>query len=85
MDASTLTAAMARLDSFLTLTDTGMFRLAGNPGELVQSVNQRVARRFVESYARLYDAICDPRNRYEFPSTILLRTVDEVEALVELD
>ncbi|CAG8601106.1 9616_t:CDS:10 [Ambispora leptoticha] len=82
MDTRSLTGLMARLDSFLTLGDADNFRLSGNPKPLVKRVNQRVSRLFVEAYKRLVDAIRDPKNRYEFPATILIRTVDEVETLI---
>ncbi|CAG8552284.1 10454_t:CDS:10 [Ambispora gerdemannii] len=85
MDTRSLTGLMAKLDSFLTLGDADNFRLLGNPKPLVKRVNQRVSRLFVEAYKRLVDAIRDPKNRYEFPATILIRTVDEVETLVSSD
>src|SRR5438128_1819865 len=85
MDTRSLTSALARLDSFLTLADTDAFRLSGNPKLLVKRVNQRVTRMFVEAYRRLTEAIHDPKNRYEFPATILVRTVDEVETILLQD
>ncbi|KAG9307314.1 hypothetical protein G9A89_017142 [Geosiphon pyriformis] len=85
METRSLSAVMARLDSFLTLGDIDTFRLTGNPKPLVKRVNQRVSRLFVEAYRRLSEAIRDPKNRYEFPATILVRTVDEVETLLSMD
>ncbi|RHZ69762.1 hypothetical protein Glove_279g34 [Diversispora epigaea] len=87
MDTKSLTNVMARLDSFLSLADNDddTFKLQGNPTQLVKKVNYRVSKMFVDTYKRISDAIKDPKNKYEFPATILARTVDEVENLLMMD
>ncbi len=85
MDSRSLTNIMARLDSFLSLSDSDTFKLKGHPKPLVKKVNQRVSKMFLEAYRRVSDAIKDPKNRYEFPNTILVRTVDEVETILMVD
>ncbi|CAI2179170.1 15482_t:CDS:10 [Funneliformis geosporum] len=85
MDPKSLTNIMARLDSFLSLTDSDTFKLKGHPKPLVKKVNLRVSKMFIEAYRKVSNAIRDPKNRYEFPNTILIRTVDEVEAILMAD
>ncbi|CAG8701845.1 12672_t:CDS:10, partial [Acaulospora morrowiae] len=85
MDTNSLTNIMARLDSFLSLADSDTFKLQGIPPELTKKVNKRVGKMFVETYKRISDAIKDPKNRYEFPATILAKTVDEIENILVVD
>lgn len=85
MDTKSLTNVMARLDSFLSLADNETFKLQGNPTQLIKKMNHRVGKMFVDTYQRISDAIKDPKNKYEFPATILARTVDEVENLLMMD
>jgi len=61
---------MARLDSFLALSDSDILKTKGYPKPLIKKVNQRVSKMFVEAYRKVSDAIRDPKNRYEFPNTI---------------
>ncbi|RGB24939.1 oligomeric Golgi complex subunit 6 [Rhizophagus diaphanus] len=85
MNAKSLANIMAKLDSFLSLSDSDTFKLQGHPKPLVKKVNQRVSKLFIEAYRKVSDAIKDPKNRYEFPNTILVRTVDEIENILLID
>jgi hypothetical protein len=85
MNAKSLANIMAKLDSFLSLSDSDTFKLQGHPKPLVKKVNQRVSKLFIEAYRKVSDAIKDPKNRYEFPNTILVRTVDEIENILMVD
>ncbi|CAG8593279.1 16308_t:CDS:10 [Rhizophagus irregularis] len=85
MNAKSLANIMAKLDSFLSLSDSDTFKLQGHPKPLVKKVNQRVSKLFIEAYRKVNDAIKDPKNRYEFPNTILVRTVDEIENILLID
>ncbi|CAG8527849.1 660_t:CDS:10 [Paraglomus brasilianum] len=85
MDTKSLSTAMAKLDSFLTLSDSETLRLSGQPAHLVKSVNDKVFSMFIDTYRKVTNAIKDPKNRYEFPATILVRTVNEVETLLSFD
>ncbi|CAG8548311.1 1902_t:CDS:2 [Acaulospora colombiana] len=79
MDTNTLTNVMARLDSSLFFAHNDTLKL---PAQLAMKVNKRVSKMFVEMYKRISEAIKDPKNRYEFPATILAKTVDEVENML---
>ena len=85
MDTKSLSTAMSKLDSFLTLSDSETLRLSGQPAHLVKSVNDKVFSMFIDTYRKVTNAIKDPKNRYEFPATILVRTVNEVETLLSFD
>ncbi|KAI8815398.1 oligomeric complex COG6-domain-containing protein, partial [Cladochytrium replicatum] len=45
----------------------------------------RGLRMFIEAYRRLYDAVMDPANKYDWPASIVVRTVADVETLLAVE
>lgn len=80
---------MKWLDIFLGTV--GPDDTSGNLTRLIQS--SRLARlvltgaykRFMDAYKLVYDSVMDPHNKYEFPSTILSRSVNDVQTLLAVD
>ncbi|KAI9209389.1 oligomeric Golgi complex subunit 6 [Polychytrium aggregatum] len=84
MDARSISDAMSQLDTFLcnVAVEASSLLARLTSSRLAKTVVQRALRLFVDDYSRFHDAVMDPSNRYEFPSTILARTVGEVETLL---
>ncbi|KAG0296310.1 Golgi transport complex subunit 6 [Dissophora globulifera] len=87
MDAASISAVLSRLDHFLGSVNLDLTAWLSKivSSRLAKSVSTRNVKMFVDTYRRLCLAIEDPRNRYEFPATILTRTADEVEMLLVED
>ncbi|KNC51011.1 uncharacterized protein AMSG_06985 [Thecamonas trahens ATCC 50062] len=47
-----------------------------------QNVRSQVAEFIADAYARIYDAVCDARNGYGNPASILLHSPDEIKILL---
>ncbi|KAI8916853.1 oligomeric Golgi complex subunit 6 [Entophlyctis helioformis] len=85
-DARSVAEAMSRLDIFLVtvtvdVADT-LSRISSV--QIARRVTQQGFRKFVETYRAMVGKIMDPENKYEFPSTLVTRTVEEVETLLSL-
>ncbi|KAL2920049.1 Golgi transport complex subunit 6 [Polyrhizophydium stewartii] len=85
-DAKAVSEALARMDMFLvTVTVDVAETLARiSSGLIARRVAQRGFRRFVDAYGDIVARVLDPANKYEFPSSLITRTVDEVETLLSL-
>jgi len=83
MDARALGESMAHLDRFLTTIDGDI------PSRLTKLSSSRLARQvhgnaitqFIDAYSQISQAVSDPSNGYEFPASILPRTVEEIETI----
>lgn len=74
---------MSRLDQFLTTIDgdipSRLTRLSSS--RLARQVHGDAIKRFIETYRQISEAVGDPANGYEFPASILSRTVEEIETI----
>ncbi|RUS17455.1 oligomeric Golgi complex subunit 6 [Endogone sp. FLAS-F59071] len=87
LDGRSLTQILSTLDPFLvSVTVDSSSRLSRlSSSRLLRAANQRAVREFVRAYQRISEAVEDPTNEYEYPATILPRTVDEVETILLLE
>jgi conserved oligomeric Golgi complex subunit 6 len=78
--------SLAKLDTFLISAGMDSQCMFSKITSLAISrkVSQRVLMAFLNQYKMLVGAILDPVNKYEFPSSLVSRTVDEVETLLSL-
>jgi hypothetical protein len=78
---------MSKLDVFLVNAGfdaaSRLSKLAST--KLSTQVMQGALKLFLKAYSRLYDEVMDPRNKYEFPATIMGRSVEEIETLLDID
>jgi len=83
MDARSLGASMSHMDRFLTKIDgdipSRLTRLSSS--RLAHQVHGNAIKRFIATYREISDAVGDRANGYEFPATILPRTVEEIETI----
>lgn len=87
LDGRSLTQLLSALDPFLvSVTVDSSARLSRlSSSRLARAANQRAVRDFVRAYQRISEAVEDPANEYEYPATILPRTVEEVETILLLE
>lgn len=87
LDATSLKSALTQFDQFLiTVTlDVSSTLARIMSSRVVHVVSQRGFKMFLEAYKKLYEAVMDPSNKYEFPSTLMTRTVEEVETLIGVE
>lgn len=78
--------SLANLDTFLVTAGFDSQTLLSNIQSLqiLRKISQRCLVLFLDSYRKLVSAILDPVNKYEFPSSMISRTVEEVETLLSL-
>ncbi|KAJ3104423.1 Golgi transport complex subunit 6 [Phlyctochytrium bullatum] len=86
LDQRSIAEAISRLDVFLRDIN---FDVTSRLSRLTSLHDTRVVidkslKRFVESYADLYGKVTDPKNKYEFPATLMSRSVEEIETLLLL-
>ncbi|KAJ1547809.1 Golgi transport complex subunit 6, partial [Cladochytrium tenue] len=86
LDERNIGETVSKMNVFLC---TAGFDAAARVSRLTSSRRLReclegAVRRFLGSYQRLYDAVMDPKNRYEFPASLMSRTVEEIETLLEM-
>ena len=86
LDQALISNAMSRLDAFLC---SAGFDASLRVSRLTSSRRLRVCleggiRRFLSDYSRLYDAVMDTQNKYEFPATLMARSVEEIETLLDV-
>ncbi|KAG2171296.1 hypothetical protein INT43_002918 [Umbelopsis isabellina] len=83
MDARSLGTSLSNMDRFLTTIDGDIpSRLSKlTSSRLARQVHGNAIKRFIEAYRQINDAVSDPVNGYEFPATILPRTVEEIETI----
>jgi hypothetical protein len=91
MDGGSLgTLLRSQFDPFLAELNIEMNRQLhrlshATASHLTREICVQAIQRFVQEYGLAVDAIMDPKNGYEFPrSTVLLRTVEEVETVIGL-
>ncbi|RKO87918.1 oligomeric Golgi complex subunit 6 [Blyttiomyces helicus] len=86
MDSRSIADTMTRLDAFFySVTGEVASTLSRvTSSRLTRRVTKRGFKMFIDAYRRLHTEVMDPANKYEFPSTILARTVEEVETLVAI-
>ncbi|KAG0254401.1 Golgi transport complex subunit 6 [Actinomortierella ambigua] len=84
MDAVSVTTVLSRLDRFLESVHIDLSSSLAKivSSRLAKQASRQILRMFSAAYRGLCEAVMDPRNRYEYPSTILVRTADEVEMLL---
>lgn len=84
MDAMSISAILSRLDHFLgsVTLDLSSWLSKIVSSRLAKAISTQNVRMFVDAYRRLCQAVEDPKNQYEFPATILVRTADDVEDLL---
>ncbi|KAG0368762.1 oligomeric Golgi complex subunit 6 [Gamsiella multidivaricata] len=87
MDAATVSTVLSRLDHFLGSVNLDLTSWLSKivSSRLAKNISTQNVKMFVDAYRRLCRAIEDPKNKYEFPATILVRTADEVEMLLVED
>ncbi|KAJ3386427.1 Serine/threonine-protein kinase smg1 [Entophlyctis sp. JEL0112] len=83
LDARAIMAAMSNLDVYLC---TAGFEAHSRLSLLLSTQHRERSldggfSAFLESYKRLHDAVMDPVNKYEFPSTII-RSIGEIQTLL---
>ncbi|KAJ3213838.1 Golgi transport complex subunit 6 [Dinochytrium kinnereticum] len=86
IDQRTISEAMSRLDAFLR--DIG-FDVTSRLSRMLSSQDTKHVidsslRAFADSYATLYEKVIDPANKYEFPATLMTRSIDEIETLLDI-
>ncbi|KAI8854731.1 oligomeric Golgi complex subunit 6 [Chytridium lagenaria] len=86
IDQRTIAEAMSRLDTFLR--DVG-FDVTSRLSRMSSSqdtkhVIDKSLREFSDSYSKLYEKVMDPGNKYEFPATLMTRSIDEIETLLDV-
>ncbi|TPX35858.1 hypothetical protein SmJEL517_g01736 [Synchytrium microbalum] len=83
-DALAISQAMTTLDTFLSSgavdISSDLSRITSS--RLARTIMKRGCRQLVATYGRICRAVEDPKNKYEFPSTLLGRSVAEVEILM---
>lgn len=83
MDATSLTNAMAKFDSFLVLISADVSpqleKLSST--QHCQKVQSGAIRLLLDTYREISSEIQDPKNGYENPGDILPRTVQDMEAI----
>ncbi|KAI8083491.1 oligomeric Golgi complex subunit 6-like protein [Thamnidium elegans] len=83
MDATSLTNAMAKFDSFLVLISADVSpqleKLSST--QHCQKVQSGAIRLLLDTYREISSEIQDPKNGYENPDDILPRTVQDMEAI----
>jgi hypothetical protein len=84
LDPTVISDTMSRLDGFLC---TAGIDASSRVSRITSSRRLRRCleggvRRFLASYSRLYEAVMDPKNKYEFPATLMTRSVEEIETLL---
>lgn len=79
-----LSGAIRTFDAFLSHIDVlSSPRLALlSFHRLSSEIHRRALGKIVEAYERVYDAVMDERNRYEFRTTVLHRSKEEVSTLL---
>ncbi|KAF8939551.1 oligomeric Golgi complex subunit 6 [Dissophora ornata] len=87
MDSASISAVLSRLDHFLGSVNLDLTSWLSKivSSRLAKNISTQNVKMFVDAYRRLCRAIEDPKNQYEFPATILMRTADEVEMLLVED
>ncbi|KAF9200581.1 Golgi transport complex subunit 6 [Haplosporangium sp. Z 27] len=87
MDATSISTVLSRLDHFLGSVNLDLTAWLSKivSSRLAKNISTQNVKMFVDAYRRLCSAIEDPKNQYEFPATILVRTADEVEMLLVED
>lgn len=85
-DSKAVSDAMAKLGVFLVTVTVDVSETLSriNSVQISRRVSHLGFHRFVEVYRRVYNNIMNPKNKYEFPSSLLNRTVEEVETLLSL-
>jgi hypothetical protein len=85
----TLVKCMTSLDDFLCTTtpDTSVLPVTSKiiSPKITRDIIKRGYRLFLSEYKKIHDSILDPANKYEFPSSIVKRSVHEVETLLGVD
>ncbi|KAG0231611.1 Golgi transport complex subunit 6 [Actinomortierella wolfii] len=84
MDGASITAVLSKLDRFLGSVHVDLSSSLAKivSSRLAKIASRQVLKMFSTAYRGLCDAVMDPKNKYEYPSTILVRTADEVEMLL---
>ncbi|KAG0256026.1 Golgi transport complex subunit 6 [Mortierella polycephala] len=87
MEATSVSTVLSRLDHFLGSVNLDLNSWLSKivSSRLAKTISTQNVKMFVDAYRQLCDAIEDPKNKYEFPATILVRTADEVEMLLVED
>lgn len=83
MDATSLTNAMAKFDSFLVLISADVSPQLEKLSSThhCQKVQSGAIRLLLDTYREISSEIQDPKNGYENPDEILPRTVQDMEAI----
>jgi hypothetical protein len=84
MDAISISAILSHLDHFLGSVNLDLTSWLSKivSSRLAKAISTQNVKMFVDAYRRLCQAVEDPKNKYEFPATILVRTADDVEDLL---
>jgi hypothetical protein len=89
MEHTAISDAMSELDTFLGRIgpgDSSSFITRGiSSNRLARSVLAGGYKRFLESYKLVYDGVMDPLNEYEYPASILPRSLEDVQTLLALN
>jgi hypothetical protein len=89
MNHKAISDAMAFFDVFLGKIGPGdsssFITRAISSNRLARQVLAGGYKRFLESYKLVYDGVMDPVNGYDYPASILPRTLGDVQTLLALN
>jgi hypothetical protein len=87
MDAASVSSVLSRLDQFLSTIDLDLASWLSKivSSRLAKEINRQNVKMFVDAYRRLCTAIEDPKNQYENPAGILVRSADDVQMVLVVD
>ncbi|KAI9031381.1 oligomeric Golgi complex subunit 6 [Hyaloraphidium curvatum] len=87
MDHKTISDTMSRLDAYLCSAsfDGSPALMKMTSSRIARTISRRAVDMFVEAYRRWHAAARDPKNKYEYPETMITRSVEEVVTLVGVD
>ena len=86
-DSRTITVAVKGLEGFLTSVDvltSARLALLTSP-RIATEIHRGALEKLARDYERLHNAIMDKNNKYEFPSTLMNRTPEEVYVLLGME
>ena len=87
MDAASVSSVLTRLDRFLGTVDLDLASWLSKivSSRLAKEISRQNVKMFVDAYRRLCTAIEDPKNQYENPASILVRSADDVQMVLVVD
>ncbi|KAG0044297.1 Golgi transport complex subunit 6 [Gryganskiella cystojenkinii] len=87
MDSASVSNVLSHLDRFLGTVDLDLASWLSKivSSRLAKEISRQNVKMFVDAYRMLCSAIEDPKNQYENPSGILVRSADDVQMVLVVD